>query len=329
MIGVVEPGARRFRFAPTPSRPLHAGSALAAVFGWAACRAVRGTFLLRIEDIDRQRCRKEHEAALLDDLTWLGLDWDEPPVRQSERLALYDDALARLVARGRAYACRCSRADIRQAQSAPHLGLDGEPAEVPYPGTCRRLGLGLGDLGADGRGGMRLDVDALGAGAVVDWADGLLGPRREDVRTTSGDFLLGRPGQPTYQLAVVVDDALTGVSDVVRGRDLIGSTARQILLHRDLNASPPPRFAHHPLIVDAAGGKLSKRDGALALASLRAAGVSPERLLADLGRAIGLLSADVRRATPRDWADAIAGLGLADALHDGALHDGAFAVGAC
>jgi len=311
-------GPRRFRFAPTPSRPLHAGSALAAVFGWAACRAVGGRFLVRVEDIDRARCRPEHEAALFDDLVWLGLTWDEPPLRQSERLALYDDALARLHAAGHAYVCRCSRADVRQAQSAPHLGIAGEAPELPYPGTCRRLGLTLADLGADGRGGMRLDVDALGDGAIVKWIDDIAGPQREDVRTTAGDVLLGRPGQPTYQLAVVVDDALSGITDVVRGRDLLGSTARQLLLHRRLGQATAPRFAHHPLIVDAAGHKLSKRDGALAIATRRAGGDRPERLVATLGRAIGLLPAHVERATAIDWADALATIDLR-ALHDGAL----------
>jgi len=303
--------ARRFRFAPTPSRELHAGSALAALFGWAAARAAGGRFLLRIEDIDRARCRPEHEARLVEDLAWLGLDWDEPPLRQSERILIYDGVLAELVAAGAVFACRCSRADIRQAQSAPHLGLDGEPAETPYPGTCRELGLPLAD---DGRGGYRLHVARLGEGAVVAWHDGLRGPAREDVRATSGDFLLGRPGQPTYQLAVVVDDRASGMSDVVRGRDLAGSTARQLLLHRRLGG-PEPAFSHHPLLVDGAGHKLSKRDAALSLASLRAAGVDAPTLCAGLGRAIGLFGRGVLRAYPRDWADALAS--GAGPLHDG------------
>lgn len=305
---------RRFRFAPTPSRALHAGSALAALYGWAACRAAQGHFILRIEDIDRLRCRPEHEATLLDDLAWLGLDWDEPPTRQSERMHHYDAALSRLA--DVTYACQCSRADIRQAQSAPHLGIDGEPLEVPYPGTCRHAHLPLPEQ----RGGLRLDVDRLGDGAIVAWHDVMLGPQREDVRTTSGDVLLGRAGQPTYQLAVVVDDHLMGVSDVVRGRDLLASTARQILLHRALagDGAPPPRFHHHPLIVDRQGHKLSKRDAAASLRSLRADGVLPDALGAALGRAIGLFEAAVRRATPADWAEALAHvIARAGTLHDG------------
>lgn len=313
---------RRFRFAPTPSRELHAGSALAAICGWAACRAVAGHFIVRVEDIDRARSRPELEPRLFDDLVWLGLDWDEPPERQSDRLQLYDHALDALVADGRAYPCRCSRADIRAAQSAPHLAVAGEEVEVPYPGTCRGHAV---ELPAD-RGGYRFDVCALGDAAVVDWRDGFIGPQREDVRTTSGDFLLGRAQQPTYQLAVVVDDRLMGITDVVRGRDLLGSTARQILLHRALaglpgaSPAPTPTFAHHPLIIDADGRKLSKRDAALSLHALRRDGTDPRTLVARLGRAIGLFDAGVLSATPRDWADALASGDRAAALHDGRLH---------
>ena len=320
-MSLVAPGrtARRFRFAPTPSRELHVGNALAALFGWGAARAQSGAFLLRIEDIDRARCRPELEAALVDDLEWLGLDWDEPIIRQSERLERYDALMQALVARGLAYTCRCSRADIRAAQSAPHLGVHADPAraEVPYRGTCRGHDY---TLPAD-RGGYRFDVDRLGEGAIVAWTDAWRGPQREDVRTTSGDVLLGRPGQPTYQLAVVADDRLTGITDVVRGHDLLGSTARQLLLHEAIAeldggaAAHAPTYLHHPLLVDAAGHKLSKRDAATSLQSLRSQRLDARALGAALGRAVGLFGPGVQRADARDWADAIATITPAS-LHD-------------
>ena len=321
------PPRPRFRYAPTPSRWLHLGNALAALLGWGHARARGGAFVLRIEDIDTTRCRPEFEAGALADLAWLGLDWDEgpdvggpcAPYRQSERLARYDDALAALLAAGRAYPCRCSRADVRAAASAPHLGLGGDPAELPYPGTCRpgpdRPAVAL----PPDRGGVRLAVADLGDAAIVPWTDGALGPQREDVRATCGDALLGRPGQPTYQLAVVVDDRAMGVTDVVRGRDLLGSTARQILLHGALDAlgpaAPLPRFHHHPLILDDAGHKLSKRDDALALRTWRERGASPAPVIASLGRAVGLFGPSVRAARAQDVSDA---LGALPPLHDGA-----------
>ncbi|MBL8785111.1 MAG: tRNA glutamyl-Q(34) synthetase GluQRS [Deltaproteobacteria bacterium] len=339
-------GARRFRFAPTPSRELHVGSALAALIGWGAARTAGGAFVLRIEDIDRVRCRPEHEAAVLRDLRWLGLDWDEGPdvggafgpYRQSERIDRYDALLAQLADAGLAYPCTCSRAEIRQAQSAPHLhqGALGDAAELPYPGTCRPLRRPQGSsneasttvtspmtwiaLPGD-RGGLRLDLAALldapppvgPLSPIVHWHDALGGEVVEDVRTTSGDVLLGRPGMPTYQLAVVADDRDMGITDVVRGRDLAGSTARQILLHGALGGAcrmqggprrEPPRFAHHPLLVDAQGRKLSKRDEAPSLLACSDL-MSAARLRARLGTAVGLFPHGLREATPRDFADAL------------------------
>lgn len=297
----------RFRFAPTPSRDLHVGNALAALFGWASARAAHGAFVLRIEDIDRTRCKPAYETAIYRDLSWLGVDWDEgpdvggpyAPYRQSQRLERYDAILADLRARGLAYVCTCSRADIRAAQSAPHAGGD----ELPYPGTCRDRDHTL----PPDRGGIRFRVDA----PLVDWTDGLLGARSEDIRTTSGDVLLGRPGQPTYQLAVVADDIAMHITDVVRGVDLIGSTARQIALHRALGAAPP-RYLHHPLLLDGDDRKLSKRDAAIAIASLCTS--DPSKLVADLGRAIGLFGPDIAHATAADWVEA-----LPEATRRGAL----------
>ncbi len=311
---------RRFRFAPTPSRPLHVGSALAALVGWGAARAAGGTLVLRVEDIDVARCRPEFEATLLEDLRWLGLDWDEGPdvggpfgpYRQSARFERYDAWLEALARRGRAYPCTCSRAEVRAAQSAPHLHAGGE---VPYPGTCRP---GPGEapraLHVD-RGGYRLDVTAEGERARVVWDDLWCGRHVEDVRLTCGDFLLGRPGAPTYQLAVVADDGAMGITDVVRGRDLLGSTARQLLLHEALG-QPAPRFGHHPLVTDEGGRKLSKREGDLALATFREAGDHPGELIARLGASVGMWSPAIRRADPGDFAEVLRGV---PAWHDGPL----------
>ena len=300
---------RRFRFAPTPSRPLHVGSSLAALLGWAAARAAAGTFVLRIEDIDRSRCLPEHETSALADLDWLGIDWDEGPdvggplgpYRQSDRLGLYDETLETLLQAKAGYICVCSRADVRQAQRAPTT--EEERAALPYPGTCRGL-QGPRDYTSD-RGGLRLHVERSADQAIVQWEDHWADATQEDVRDTCGDFLLGRPGAPSYQLAVVVDDIAMNITDVVRGVDLCDSTARQVLLFRALSA-PPPRFAHHPLLLDPRSGhKLSKRDGAVTLASLRAHGESPERLIARMGTAVGLFPQGVVRANPGDVKEAL------------------------
>lgn len=286
---------------------MHAGNALAALIGWAACRIAGGTLVLRIEDIDAERCRPEHERTLMEDLAWLGIDWDEGPdvggdhgpYRQSERLGRYDALLASWHDQGLVYVCRCSRAQVRSAQSAPHLDEGGER---PYPGTCRPVG-GATPTPAllDDRGGYRLHVESQGDDAVVHWEDRWTGPQREDVRATSGDVLLGRSAAPTYQLAVVADDVAMGITDVVRGRDLEGSTGRQILLHQAL-ASRPPDFAHHPLVTDDRGGKLSKRDRALTVGALREAGMTPETFIAGLARAIGLVESDVQTLSTQDLA---------------------------
>ncbi len=310
-----QPVSRRFRFAPTPSRPLHLGSALAALFGWSLARNDRASFILRIEDIDRTRSKPEVEQTLLADLAWLGLDWDEgpdvggpfAPYRQSERLQLYDAALTTLSDRGHLYACTCSRADIRQAQSAPHLGLAHEARELPYPGTCRPTQPASSSpanaLPVDNRGGLRLDLRTLPS-PIFDFDDAFVGPTTEDLRDTCGDPLLGRPSQPTYQLACVVDDLAMGITDIVRGRDLLGSTARQLALREALHAAFTPRFAHHPLLVDDQGRKLSKRDDAPPLESLRQTH-SAASLIAALGRRLNLFSNAVHAATANDFRDAL------------------------
>ena len=278
----------RTRIAPSPTGDPHVGTAYVALFNLCFARQHGGQFILRIEDTDQARSTAESEQDILKALRWLGLNWDEGPdvggphgpYRQSERIERFDAALEALVANDAVYACTCSRAQVRAAQSAPHLHESGER---PYPGTCR----GAGETLAPTRGGYRLDVERSASDAVCTWHDQWLGAMQEDVRTTCGDFLLGRPGAPSYQLAVVVDDAAMGVTDVIRGRDLLGSTARQRLLHGQLN-NAPPLFGHHPLLVDDQGHKLSKRDRGLTLSGLREGGARPEQVIAAVARAIGL-----------------------------------------
>jgi glutamyl-tRNA synthetase len=296
---------RRFRYAPTPSRDLHVGNALSAIIGWAAARAVDGTFILRIEDIDRQRCKPAFEEGCLRDLEWLGIDWDEGPAttgpygpyRQSERFERYDRTLRDLQSHNRVYRCVCSRSDLARHTRAPHAS---QGLEKPYPGTCRSLRV---DAASDlERGGFRLSLDSLSDSATVNWNDGFLGPRAEDVRQTCGDFLLGRWKSPTYQLAVVADDIAMGVTDIVRGCDLVSSTGRQILLHRALGHAEP-RFAHHPLLVDEHGRKLSKREQSFSIAGVRDSGIGASRFIASLMASVGLLPLGVSELRPEECID--------------------------
>ncbi|MBU6166744.1 MAG: tRNA glutamyl-Q(34) synthetase GluQRS [Alphaproteobacteria bacterium] len=266
------------RFAPSPTGQLHRGHALSAVMAWRLARRAGGRFLLRIEDIDTTRCRPEHEAAMLDDLAWLGLDWDGPVWRQSQRTAHYAQALDRLVARGVAYPCFCTRADIAAAASAPH-GPDG-PA---YPGSCRHLdpATRAARLAAE-RPAWRLDVAAAQARTgPLRWHDARAGWQQVTVAT--GDFVIARRDIGTaYMLAVVVDDAAQGISDVVRGVDLFDASHGQVLLQALLGL-PTPRYHHHPLLLGADGRRLAKRDGGETLHALRAAGATPCEIIAGLG----------------------------------------------
>lgn len=270
------------RFAPSPTGRLHLGHALSAVLAHDLARASGGRFLLRIEDIDPGRTREEFVAGIEEDLLWLGLGWDGAIVRQSQRLVLYEGALGRLRDMGLVYPCFCTRADIAReiaaSASAPH-GPDGPL----YPGTCR--GLTVPDLSRPHA--WRLDVAAATAktGPLV-WHDARAG----DVRAapeTLGDVVLARKDAPvSYHLAVTVDDAAQGVTDIVRGMDLFAATHVHRLLQALLDL-PVPRYRHHGLLVDAEGRRLAKRHGALSLAELRAAGADPAALVESLrkGRA--------------------------------------------
>lgn len=280
----------RGRYAPSPTGELHLGNVRTAIAAWLGVRAVGGTFVMRVEDLDPPRIIPGAEARILDDLRWLGLDWDEgpdvggphAPYRQSERGAAFTSALARLSDAGRLYGCTCSRADLKRLASAPHVGEDGPV----YPGLCRAAGHPL-DLAAAPGGRVPALRFAVTPGEVC-FDDLVTGQTCQDVAHEVGDFVVRRAdGLCAYQLAVVVDDAAMGIDQVVRGADLLGSTPRQLQLLAALGA-PAPAYAHVPLVLNAAGERLAKRDGATALRALRKAGVTPERIVGLLGWSLGL-----------------------------------------
>ncbi|WP_395612598.1 tRNA glutamyl-Q(34) synthetase GluQRS [Allosphingosinicella sp.] len=262
------------RFAPSPTGRLHPGHAYSALLAHDYAREREGSFLLRIEDIDPGRVRAEFVDGILEDLLWLGLEWDDEIVYQSERLDLYSAALARLREMGLLYPCFCTRADIAASVTAPH-----GPEGALYPGTCR--GLTAPDLSRPHA--WRLDVaKAMASTGPLVWTnDGDEVAARPDLL---GDVVLARKDAPaSYHLAVTVDDAAQGVSDVVRGRDLFAATHVHRLLQALLEL-PAPHYHHHGLLADAAGERLAKRHGAATLADLRAAGADPAALVAALRR---------------------------------------------
>ena len=276
----------RGRFAPSPTGDLHLGSAAAALFCAAAARARGGQLVLRMEDLDRDRVVPAARTAMLDDLRWLGITWDEGPdvggpvgpYVQSERLPLYEAAVERLASAGHVYLCDCSRAEIARAASAPHAGEEGPR----YPGTCRPHGVRARAFRRPPA--VRLAVPEGGEGSVtVD--DAVLGLLVEDVAETTGDFVLRRgDGVFAYQLAVVVDDLAMGVTEVVRGADLAASAPRQALLARLLGGAPPG-FAHIPLLLGPDGARLAKRARGMTLRDQRAAGREGRELARAVARA--------------------------------------------
>lgn len=279
------------RFAPTPSGLMHLGNARTALLAWLQIRSRGGSFLLRMEDIDGPRSRAEYAEAALRDLRWLGLDWDEGPdiggdrgpYTQSERLSCYEEALRRLESRDLLYPCYCSRAELAAVASAPH-GLSSEgPA---YPGTCRRLSAEeRAERARVKQPSLRF---AVPEDEIVTFQDGCAG-----LQTTApgagGDFVVRRAdGIFSYQLAVTVDDALMGVTDVLRGSDLLDSTPRQLLLFKALGWQPP-RYAHVPLLMGPDGKRLAKRHGGISLAAIRESGVTPQQAVGLLANWSGLL----------------------------------------
>lgn len=264
------------RFAPSPTGPLHVGNLRTALLAWLFARKAGARFLVRVEDLDRQRVKPGVEAAQLADLRSLGLEWDGEVVRQSERLDLYEESINRLDGEGLLYPCFCTRADIRAASSAPH-GVPGR-----YPGTCRDLTKKeRAEREASGRSPA---LRVRGEGNEISFDDRLLGRLIYPV----DDFVVRRnDGTPAYQIAVVVDDAEQAVGEVVRGADLADSTPRQILL-ADLLGLEAPSYAHVPLVVGEDGERLAKRHRAVTLEDRRRAGESPEDVLAWMARSLNL-----------------------------------------
>jgi glutamyl-Q tRNA(Asp) synthetase len=258
------------RYAPSPTGYLHLGHVVNAIYVWGVARTLGGRVQLRVEDHDRIRCRPEFERALLDDLDWLGFTADEgrlPVDRQSDRTAAYEDALRRLAQSHRVYGCRCSRKEI-----------GGEH----YDGRCR-------DRRVPREPGTGIRVEF--APGIEPFDDLLLGHLQQDPAAECGDLLLrDRDGHWTYQFAVVVDDMRQGITLVVRGADLLGSTGRQIRLARMLGRAEPPRYLHHPLIIGAAGEKLSKAARDTGIRELRARGLSPADVIGRAAAAVGLIA---------------------------------------
>jgi glutamyl-tRNA synthetase len=239
--------------------------------------------LLRMEDLDRERVKPGMERGVLEDLEWLGLDWEGPVMRQSERMELYVEALSFLTGAGLTYSCVCTRREITAAQSAPHLE---NGRSLPYPGTCRgRYADGPAARAASGREPALRFMPPPG---LTRFEDVLCGPQVEDVSAVVGDFPIARrDGEPAYQLAVVVDDAQSGVTEVLRGDDLLSSTARQRVLQQALGL-PSPVWVHVPLVTDAGGRRLAKRADDLSLATLRGAGVPAWRVVSWAARTAGM-----------------------------------------
>lgn len=286
----------RTRFAPSPTGPLHLGHAYSAALAFDMARARSGEFLLRIEDIDQSRSRVEWEHAIFEDLTWLGLDWPEPVMRQSMRGAAYGAALDRLWEMGLLYACRCSRRDIQAAISAPQEGVETiGPDGLIYPGTCRPPAAPSGPRprGASLRLDMaracaRLDhgIEFVETGCGPEGENGWCSWYADQMIAGVGDVVVARLGMETsYHLSVVVDDAAQGISHVVRGQDLFEATRIHVLLQGLLGMGRPV-YHHHRLIRDDAGKRLAKRDDARAIARYRAEGVTPQALRDMVGLAV-------------------------------------------
>ncbi|HVX87821.1 MAG TPA: glutamate--tRNA ligase family protein [Gemmatimonadales bacterium] len=268
------PTSIRTRFAPSVTGHLHLGHAVNAVYVWGIARALGGEVVIRLEDHDRGRYRPEYETSILEDLGWLGLDTTLPLSRQSDHQDRYEAAARRLADSDLVFFCDCTRRMLAEAQGA----ADGET--LRYPGTCRARGL------AEGTGrALRVRIEP----GVARFDDLRLGPIAQDPATQCGDFVLrDAQGQWTYQHCVVADDMAEGITLVIRGEDILESTGRQLRLMR-LLAGRPPRYLHHPLVTDASGKKLSKKEFAKSLGDLRREGWTPERVLGEAAFLGGLL----------------------------------------
>lgn len=285
--------ATRGRYAPSPSGPLHLGNLRTALVAWLQARLSGGQFILRMEDIDTERARDQFARGILEDMLWLGLDWDEGPdvggprgpYTQSERSAFYEDAIRTLQALGQVFECTCTRRELREAASAPH-------GKTPvYSGMCRHEDAARRAERA-GRAGRAASLRWMVPAGEWGVEDVVYGRYAHVLTEEVGDLIIRRAdGLYAYQLAVVVDDALMGVTDVVRGEDLLDSAPRQAALFEALGYTPP-RFWHVPLMRDASGEKLSKRDGSTSLAALREAGARPAQIVGQLAGSLGLCGAE-------------------------------------
>lgn len=301
--GLARGVARRGRYAPSPTGALHLGNLRTALLAWLFARAAGGAFVLRMEDLDRPRTRPGAGSGILDDLRWLGLDWDEGPDAggpfgpyvQSQRATLYAAALGQLRAQGLLYPCYCTRAELARLASAPQGPADEPPR---YPGTCRQIS--RRERQARAASGRQPALRFRAPEQPITFVDRVAGTVTEQIATSVGDFVVRRSDSVVaYQLAVVVDDALMGISQVVRGADLLGSMARQLALFDALGYAQPVEFAHVPLAVDGHGERLAKRDAAAGVEALRARGMAPERVVGALAASCGLWPVG-EPATPHD-----------------------------
>ena len=275
------------RFAPSPTGTLHLGNLRTALLAWLFARSQDARFLVRMEDLDTGRVRRHFEHEQLHDLAALGLDWDGPVVRQSERLELYEEALDRLRAQGLIYECWCTRREIREAASAPH----GDVPDGAYPGTC--LALTERERAERRASGRAPALRVAAGGARVGFRDRIAGEQEGVV----DDFVVRRnDGAIAYNMAVVVDDAEQGIGEVVRGADLLDSTPRQLWLAERLGL-PAPRHAHVPLMLGPDGERLAKRHGAVTLADRAALGETPDDVRATLAASVGLCAPGERITT--------------------------------
>jgi glutamyl-tRNA synthetase len=272
------------RLAPSPTGALHLGNARTFLINWLLARRNGWRIVLRIEDIDGPRIKRGADQQAIEDLRWLGIDWDEGPIYQSSRRDRYAAAIETLLASGHAYPCVCSRKEVEQAASAPHA----EDGAAVYPGTCRGRFKSIQEATQfSGKApAIRFKVPA----GMVAFSDHVIGQQSCDVEKNLGDFVIAKADQtPAYQLAVVVDDAAMGVTHVVRGDDLLDSTPRQILLYRALGLETKlPAYYHLPLVVGEDGRRLAKRHGDTRLSHYSEAGVKPERVMALLAKWMGI-----------------------------------------
>ena len=265
------------RLAPSPTGALHLGNARSFLINWALAKQHGWRIVLRIEDLDWPRIKDDADKLAIDLLSWLGMDWDEGPLYQTHDLPPYHAALCRLLEHGEIYPCTCTRKDLQQAQSAPH----DNGHDLRYPGTCRPeddsdAEADCGEILKDSHQAWRIIVPE----GEVTFDDRLHGHQSVDVHQQVGDFIVAsKAGLPAYQLAVVVDDARQGVTQVVRGDDLIGSTGRQLLLYQRLGLGPIPTYTHLPLVLGHDGRRLAKRHGDTRLDTYRQRGVSAERVI--------------------------------------------------